>query len=866
MKDFKPTFSPPKATANPVLHFATLTKRELPDVMPHQKSILETYAQEYQELPDVALQLPTGSGKTLVGLLIADWRRLKHNEKVVYLCPTRQLVKQTVQHAHEKYGIDVVDLSGSKDNFAPNDKTDYLIARKVAVSTYNGLFNTHPFFNDPNVIIVDDVHAAENYIAGMWTLRIETETTLHNNVTEFLQSYISSRNYDRLRGNWFDSSDANWVEKIPSPELTKIEASLRDIVDGHLRNAVDGKNKELYFKWSMIRDHLHACQMYLASREILIRPLIPPSFVHSPFVNAKQRIFMSATPGAGGDLERLTGRKKITRLPAPSGFETVGVGRRFFVLPILSLSQEETHQLRTRMQKFAGRSVVLTPSNARAEENKEIMRQSLPSWQIFGNAEIEKDKTAFVNTKNSVAVLANRYDGIDFPKDQCRLLCIDGLPLATNAQEMFILSKMGSRVLYDERIQTRVFQATGRCTRALEDRSAVMVTDSQLTDYLINIDRRKHFSSTLQAELNFGETQSTGVESEDIFDCFQMFMDNKEKWAGADNMIREGIANFEQIIPAYAEELSQAVAFEVEYQEAIWNQDFEKAIIAVQRVISQLVQPELRGYRALWHYLAGSVYLRLTEQANDRFRNLAIKHFKEAKKAAPNVIWLHNFIRNTFTDSIDLQDDGFDDEIASQVAALESNFLNMGVVTNHKFEKISSDILRKLDNNKMFETAHKELGNLLGFSACNGKGDATPDCWWLGAKVGLVFEDHAGGKSTTSLGAHKALQAANHSKWLKENVAATKEMEIKPIIITPSTKVGKGAVPQLEGVRYWRLDQFTDWATKAIASVREIKGTFHQEGDLAWRAEASKLLESHNLTLKQIIESLPQAKDELTPQ
>ena len=63
------------------------------------------YADTAVETPDVALQLPTGSGKTLVGLLTAEWRRRRNQERVVYLCTTRQLVNQVVEQAEEKYGL-----------------------------------------------------------------------------------------------------------------------------------------------------------------------------------------------------------------------------------------------------------------------------------------------------------------------------------------------------------------------------------------------------------------------------------------------------------------------------------------------------------------------------------------------------------------------------------------------------------------------------------------------------------------------------------------------------------------------------------------------------------------------------------------
>lgn len=90
----------------PDLLFRELPRRKIPDVLPHQQEMMQRYAAEAVDVNDVALQLPTGSGKTLVGLLIAEWRRRKNSEKIVYLCPTKQLVHQVVNQAEQKYGRD----------------------------------------------------------------------------------------------------------------------------------------------------------------------------------------------------------------------------------------------------------------------------------------------------------------------------------------------------------------------------------------------------------------------------------------------------------------------------------------------------------------------------------------------------------------------------------------------------------------------------------------------------------------------------------------------------------------------------------------------------------------------------------------
>ncbi|MBN9335393.1 DEAD/DEAH box helicase [Devosia sp.] len=848
------SFSPALAD-NPASHFKTLTKRFFPDVMPHQKEILESYASKHIGTDDLALQLPTGSGKTLVGLLIADWRRAKFGNRAVYLCPTKQLVAQTVAQARTKYGIDAVALAGPKDSFPPADTTAYKTGASVAVSTYSGLFNTHPFFEDPDLIVIDDAHAAENYIAGMWSMVIDANTPLHAALAEFLKDYIDPQDHSRLTGDWGGSADATWVEKLPSPQVDELSNGLITIIDAFAQHP-----SPLYFKWSLLRGHLDACQIYLGARDILIRPLIPPTSTHSAFARAKQRIFMSATLGAGGDLERLTGRRKIDRLPAPDGFQSAGVGRRFFVFPTLSLTGEETEDLRSSMQKRAGRAVILTPSTPQANAHIGRIESDLPGYEVFTADDIEADKTPFISKEKAVAVLANRYDGIDFPGDECRLLSVDGLPRAMNSQERFIMSKMGAGALYNDRIQTRVLQAIGRCTRALQDRSAVFVTGTELVDFFADDRKWKYFTPELQAELTFGVDQSTLVSASDILDNFEMFLLNDAGWASADTTIRTATASLAQQPYPAMDELSAAVAYEVNYQEAMWNKDWAGALGAARSVLATLNHGDLRGYRALWHYLAGSAAKRLSLATDDAQANAAREQFAKAKSAAPAVSWL-NMLSRILSDIPVPEATVEDVEAAKQVENLERQFLALGVTTHQKFEKRAASILSGLATADGFEQAQVELGTLLGFTCGNDESDAAPDPWWLGAELGIVFEDHADGHSSTIFGAVKARQASSHPKWIKKNVPAAAKMDVRPILVTPSVKAKTGADPQLDDVKYWELSAFRTWASAAIAVLRNLKGTFPGEGDLVWRAEAAQRLEGEGLTLFAILKRLPIASD-----
>jgi hypothetical protein len=224
-------------------------------------------------------------------------------------------VNQVVQQAEQQYGLSVHGFVGSKYNFDAAAKADYHAARRIAITTHSALFNINPFFDTPNIIICDDAHAAENYIASMWSLRVQRTNpehiALHSALAELLKPFLDATDFGRLTGE-IDANlaDAAWVEKLPTPALATIVAEFVGIVDQYV-----GPVEELRYTWRLLRDSLHACHVYMTPQEIFVRPLIPPTWTHEPFASARQRIFMSATLGEGGDLERLTGRQNITRLP-----------------------------------------------------------------------------------------------------------------------------------------------------------------------------------------------------------------------------------------------------------------------------------------------------------------------------------------------------------------------------------------------------------------------------------------------------------------------------------------------------------------------------------------------------------------------
>jgi hypothetical protein len=853
---FKKLPAAASASKTPDQLFLDLPRRRYTGLLDHQGQMLRTYSEKAVNSTDVALQLPTGSGKTLVGLLIAEWRRRNFDERVVYVCPTRQLVNQVVEEANTKYGLEVDGFTGSAKDYEPAAKGRYVSGQRVAVTTYSSLFNTNPFFKTPDVVILDDAHAAENYVAKMWTLQVDrnskTHTGLFAALAGVLKPVMDPYFHARLTGESSGINELGWVDKLPTPAFATIAEDVRAILDAH--NA----DREIVFSWKSLSENLLACHFYVSAHQLLIRPIIPPTWSHAPFADAKQRIFMSATLGSGGDLERLTGRRSIQRLPIPAGWDRQGIGRRFFVFPGMSLDEKDAGALGLALMQEAGRSLVLVPSDSKENEIVGLVRATL-NYPTFSADDIEMTKARFIAQDKAVAVVANRYDGIDFPGDDCRLLVIQGLPQVVNLQEKFIMSRMAAVALFNVRIQARVLQAVGRCTRGLNDYSAVIVSDGQLADYLVDRRRREHFHPELQAEIQFGIDQSREMKPQEILENFRIFTRHDTEWEEANKdilMLRD-----RAVQKPYAEmdELQDTVGAEVRYQEFMWQGDYVQAFEQAREVLGKLTSSELKGYRALWHYLAGSAAHLADQAAPGGYGAVAREQYSKARDAAKGVPWLVGLSR--YVASPPSVAESRSAAVLRQVERIENVFVSLGLAHNRAFSKREQEILAGFSNPGTFEAAQKSLGDMLGFTTGKIEEDASPDPWWIADDKVFVFEDHAGATAEEPyIDAKKARQAASHEAWMRANVAEARDAEIVSVLVTPARKASKGAGPSLASVGYWHLDDFVRWAHAAMGALRKMRTTFTGAGDIDWRVKAAEALEAAGADAPGLFQKLQASK------
>jgi superfamily II DNA or RNA helicase len=103
-----------KEYPDPEALFADIKQKKSRGLLSHQADIIRNFVSQGIDKSDVSIQLSTGAGKTLIGLLIGEWLLQKDRERVLYLCPTNQLVFQVHNQAKEQYDTPSgSDLRGS---------------------------------------------------------------------------------------------------------------------------------------------------------------------------------------------------------------------------------------------------------------------------------------------------------------------------------------------------------------------------------------------------------------------------------------------------------------------------------------------------------------------------------------------------------------------------------------------------------------------------------------------------------------------------------------------------------------------------------------------------------------------------------
>jgi len=821
--------------------YADVRPRKIDNPNALQLHVWEQFQEHGVDVSDVAFQLPTGQGKTLAGLGIGEWLRRTRSQRVVYVCPTKQLVFQVRNQGADSYGFSINAFVGKREDYDEEAYRDWLRGETLAVTNYSTIFSAGDAFADADVLLLDDAHAAEDYVASMWTLAVDRREHEHLFVVlaGIIKPSIPGPDSARLTGEAESFWDQTWVEQVPMDRFSPLHAEITEALDEH------AESTQLKWPWRLLKGHLSACHLYVGAGQIVLRPLLPPTKTHGKFSSPRQRIYMSATLGEGGELERVFGRDRIVRLSGLEQPPRQVVGRRFFMFP--ACAEEEEEGLLADLMRAAGRSLVLVPSEKEASAIRQLVESRL-GFPTFGARDIEQSKDPFLRNPQAVAIIANRYDGIDFPQDECRLSILFAMPTATTLQERFLIEKLGCLVLFNDRIRTRLVQAVSRCTRSNSDYAAVVIVGPKLADYLIRREGREYLHPELQGEIKYGTDNSAHRTPKDFVELFSVFIEQKDAWRKAnDSIIKARDMAEVKELPA-RDALATVAPLEVQYVDAIWRGDYVKAFERCRSIIGNLTGEALRGYQTLWNYLAGSAAF-LASGAEPALASQVDDFYRRASSGGITA-WPPR--RRHLAQA---QDDGWTERNVVALDRFIQRIENLGLGNDAKFEPLVRRILEGLDGNAaQFENAQIELGTLLGYDSAKLKVDGAPDPYWrVDKSLVVVFEDHSDGAENGTLSIDKARQAAGHERTIRKHLELDANAEVLTVLVTPAARAADEALQHLREVHVVALANYKAWAHRALEVVREIRATMGGNADFESRKRTLESLLKANLAPESLV-------------
>lgn len=822
--------------------------KKIKGILDYQSDMLSNYMNtldgEIIKNKNVALEMPTGSGKTLVGILIAEFHRIKYNRKSLFLCPTNQLVQQVCKQAKIKYGIDAIPFVGRQADFNTSDKTKFLTKRAIGVTTYSSFFSFGKEFENTDILIFDDVHSSESYISDSWTLNINRNKhrVLFEQLINAMSDIIDESDLAIIKSDGNNRLACEWNNMIPRCFLSEKITDIYNIIQEGVKEC------NLKYPWQRISEHLIDCQFYISWSNILIRPFIPPTETHNSFHLSKQRIFMSATLGNSGELERVTGCHKIKRLPIVSDWDKKGLGRKLFVFPDLSLKSDTYEEIIIKLHQMSKRSVMIVPSDNDYMKIKSKLEEKIYGISIFNANDLIDNKEQYISSDNYMVIMVNRFDGVDFPDEESRMLFIYNLSKCTHLQEKFFVSKMAASALFSERIKTRIVQAVGCCTRNASDYSVVCILGNTIINDLTSSEIIENYHPELRAEIQFGIDNSTDFRGvDDILENVNLFYSKDSNWLEADKMIVEERNRYAEKGRSKKQndiynKLLLSAKLEVEFQNTIWNYDYQKAFEIAQKITEIMDMPSLTGYKCFWQYICSSLAIEVDKKEK------AVYFVHEAlKNNKGGIRWFNSIIKklNDETEKIVESDYVYD-----IIERLEDQL--MFLTAKNKFEKKAKDILEKISSSdgEIFEQGHLELGEIMGYISQNSSDTAAPDPYWIiNESLCIVAEDKIYEKDDAIIPISHVRQANSHDTWVRKNVDVLKQnAKIIKVLFSNAKRIDKSAITFADELFYVNREDFYKWASKAINALRTAKSSFSEKGNAEWRENVKNILRSAGVT------------------
>lgn len=774
---------------------------------------------------DAVIKMNTGSGKTLVGLLILQSLLNEGVAPALYLCPTRQLVDQVLKTASE-IGLNAV--ADGEDREIPNE---FLNGEAIYVTTFLKLFNGRTVFGMPGGprsvvpvggLLVDDAHSCLSIAREQATISFKSNTDGYKQLYQLFKSSLEQQSAGKAaeieRGHpWTIMPVPFWSWLDQQKEVTRVLAALRD-------------SDELKFSWDLLVNELPCCHCFVSGAKLQITPHIVPIDAVASFAGAKRRFFLSATLIDDSILLREFG---VSRAAAskPLRPAIVGdIGERMIIAPSLVARglEAEIPGICKSISEAKTNVVVLVPSFAEAE-----------SWQKAGaivakREEVAKAVEQLNASKGNFIVLANRYDGIDLPDDACRVLVLDGVPFGESYLERYTTMVRGDSALVTGRVAQVIEQGLGRGVRSGNDYCVVLLCNADLVRFVGIKDRLRLFSPETRQQFLIGQEIVRQSKSEKaapikkIRDLMKVCLARDQGWRSYHSK------KMSELVPAVTDEGRLEIA-EAE-REACRMFTSGKALEASDCVQKKLVSSKgLQDADKGWFLQLAAMYRHAADPE---------KAQEMQRKAQELNRSLLRPIAGVRYEKLIARAEG---QGSGTLAWVRGHTDPNAIVVS--IDALATSLSFGIDHQK-FEKAWQELGFILGLKAGRPEEELAkgPDgLWSLPEKRFLLFEiKNEVELSRTEIYQSETEQLSNSVNWFRAEYGDTASLAI--FLVHPTDKLAESAYPP-EGTRVItpaRLDDLLA-RVRAFATALAAKAPDTWTGDEIGKQLAGQKLDAESL-------------------
>lgn len=712
--------------------------------------------------PDVVIQMNTGGGKTLVGLMVAQSLVNELNRRVLYVVPNNQLVEQTLRKASE---LNIQPAARFKGQWRHQEL--FQAAETFCITNYAAVFTGHSTFHDKDIaaLVFDDAHVAEGTIRDQFTIKIPSGNDLFNSVValfrpHFVNTIGAAKLQDITRGN------EHSLLFVPSYLVWKHAQELRTL----LQDAGAANDSSMKYPWDYLADHLSHCCVLIAGSGIEISPPVIPLHSLPYFSEEVRRVYLTATLPSEASFARTFGLLKPT-IVRPGGKS--GDAQRLFVFA--PGESDEAHRKWSLKLIEDKKACVLSPSTKKAE-------QWTPPAIVFdkdsGHDGIEKFSAS---AEPQLLGLVARYDGIDLPGDACRVLILDRLPKGESLFDRFIDEGVRIDTIRTGHTATRIVQAIGRIFRSNTDHGAVILTGMDLQDWFRNPANRAFLPELLQQQIALGIELSKKVGTGEVTwkDLLDGVLTGDDGW---DELYNEYVGQFAVATKGKTDDWYPPFLIEERKgYAAVWDGNFAEAISTL-HALANKAETKDRRLAAWYRHLEGLSHLCASDQATalHAFSAAAIQRAELGRPSEQR----DRMFKPPKAESI-----GF------QATKLATVFRTRKLDMFAAIDRVHSQLVYGEDT-KSAEEAMRILGELLGLESTRPDKSAGtgPDTLWCGAgEIEAWGFDLKTGKQPDSEYSKAELgQAHDHLNWLKKE---KKGRRIKVSVVGRDLAVSNQANP-----------------------------------------------------------------------